>query len=66
MADTKVPVRTETSSAQRAQQWHPFEHFRREMDRLFDDLAGGFLGRTTVRSLGPSSRRKYFRWNARC
>ena len=44
MADTKVPVRTETSSAQRAQQWHPFERFRREMDRLFDDFAGGFWG----------------------
>ena len=66
MADTKVPVRTETSSAQRAQQWHPFEHFRREMDRLFDDLAGGFGGGPLFAPSALRRAEKHFRWNARC
>ncbi len=39
---SKVPVRTEKSSAQLPQQWEPFDHLRREMNRLFDDLTGGF------------------------
>jgi HSP20 family protein len=36
---SKVPVRTEIS--QPPQQWEPFERFRREMERLFNDFAGG-------------------------
>ncbi len=39
---SKVPVRTERSSPQLPQQWQPFELFRREMDRLFDDFSSGF------------------------
>ena len=42
---SKVPVRSETSSSRLPQQWEPFERFRREMDRLFDDFTGGLLGR---------------------
>jgi len=38
----KVPVRTEKSSSQLPQQWQPFEQFRREIDRLFDDFSSGF------------------------
>jgi HSP20 family protein len=43
---SKVPVRSETSSSRLPQQWEPFERFRREMDRLFDDFTGGLLGRS--------------------
>jgi HSP20 family protein len=38
----KVPVKTEKESASALQTWRPFETLRREMDRLFDDLEGGF------------------------
>jgi HSP20 family protein len=41
-SSSKVPVRTEKSSSQLPQQWQPFEQFRREMDRLFDDFSSGF------------------------
>jgi HSP20 family protein len=41
-SSSKVPVRTEKSSPQLPQQWEPFERFRREMDRLFDDFSSGF------------------------
>jgi HSP20 family protein len=41
-SSSKVPVRTEKSSSQLPQQWQPFERFRREMDRLFDDFRSGF------------------------
>ena len=38
-AETKVPVRVETSPAPMAMQaWRPFEGLRREMDRLFEDF----------------------------
>jgi HSP20 family protein len=37
---TKLPVKTEKSSA--PSPWRPFEHLRREIDRLFDDFNGGF------------------------
>ena len=40
---SKVPVRPETSSSRLPQQWEPFERFRREMDRLFDDFTGGTM-----------------------
>ena len=39
----KVPVQSEKSSPRIPQQWEPFERFRREMDRLFDDFTGGLL-----------------------
>ena len=42
MADTtKVPVKTEKSTASMPQVLRPFESLRREVDRLFDDFAGG-------------------------
>ena len=45
MADTptKVPVRTrQQSTVLTPFGRHPFESLRREMDRLFEDFAGGF------------------------
>jgi HSP20 family protein len=39
---TKLPVKTERSSAPSAQPWRPFESLHREIDRLFEDLNGGF------------------------
>jgi len=44
MAETtsKVPVKTEKSSAGLPQAWQPFESLRREVNRLFDDFNGGF------------------------
>jgi HSP20 family protein len=44
---TKLPVQTETKSAERTGApagWPPFEILRREIDRLFDDFNGGFFG----------------------
>jgi len=42
MADTaKVPVKTDKSAASTPQALRPFESLRREVDRLFDDFAGG-------------------------
>ena len=42
MADTtKVPVKTETGSASVPHALRPFESLRREVDRLFEDFAGG-------------------------
>ena len=38
-----MPVQSEKSSPRIPQQWEPFERFRREMDRLFDDFTGGLL-----------------------
>ena len=43
---SKVPVQSEKSSSRLPQQWEPFERFRREIDRLFDDFTGGLLGRS--------------------
>ena len=39
---TKLPVKTEKSTAAAPSPWRPFEHLRREIDRLFDDFNGGF------------------------
>jgi HSP20 family protein len=39
---TKLPVKTEKSAATALSPWRPFEHLRREVDRLFDDFNGGF------------------------
>ena len=42
MADTtKVPVKTETGSASVPHALRPFDSLRREVDRLFEDFAGG-------------------------
>ncbi len=42
MADTtQVPVKTEKGSASMPQVLRPFESLRREVDRLFEDFAGG-------------------------
>jgi len=38
---TKVPVKTEKGSASMPQILRPFESLRREVDRLFEDFAGG-------------------------
>ena len=43
---SKVPVRSETSSSRLPRQWEPFERFRREKDRLFEDFTGGLFGRS--------------------
>lgn len=39
-AESKLPVRREPTSS--LAQWNPFESFRREIDRMFDDFVGGF------------------------
>jgi HSP20 family protein len=39
---TKLPVTRETVSAPALQAWQPFESFRRELDRLFDDFGHSF------------------------
>lgn len=43
-AATKVPVKGEPKAQQASalREWRPFETLRREIDRLFDDLDGGF------------------------
>ena len=49
---TKVPVNTgRTSTAPAPYGWHPFESLRRELDRLFEDFAGGFWRSPSPRSL---------------
>src|SRR6516165_6925220 len=40
-AATKYPVQNETQAGDRPVPWRPFENFRREMDRLFDDFQLG-------------------------
>jgi HSP20 family protein len=42
-------------SSQLLQQWEPFEHFRREMDRLFDDFSSDFW-RGSLFDIGPFRR----------
>jgi HSP20 family protein len=39
MADAKVPVKTEKGSVSVPQAMRPFESLRREVDRLFEDIA---------------------------
>ena len=43
MADNpaKVPGKVERTAPSTLQPWRPFENFRREVDRLFDDFSGG-------------------------
>jgi HSP20 family protein len=43
------------ASSRLPQQWEPFERFRREIDRLFDDFTGGLLGRLSFDPM-PSRR----------
>jgi len=38
---TKVPVKTEKTTAAAPSTWRPFENLRRDIDRLFDDFGGG-------------------------
>ena len=50
MADlTKLPLKTERSSAPSAQTWRPFESLHREIDRLLEDFNSGFW-RSSFRS----------------
>ena len=43
MNDTsKVPVKTEKSATPTSTPWHPFEAFRQEVDRLFEDFGRSF------------------------
>jgi HSP20 family protein len=44
----KLPVRSEPGGS--VSEWRPFELFRREVDRMFDDFMSGF-GRSPFRSL---------------
>jgi HSP20 family protein len=39
---TEVPVTRQTMEPSFTRPWHPFEGFRREIDRLFDDFGLGF------------------------
>jgi hypothetical protein len=50
MADNqaKVPGKVEKMTPSTLQPWRPFESFRREVDRLFDDFSGG-LWRFAIR-----------------
>ena len=60
-AVTKLPVKTTESGKAVAprQTWQPFESLRREIDRLFDDFDGGFLGasRRSIFDVEPFLRR---------
>src|SRR5258706_12657194 len=49
--ETKLPVSQERISEPASQVWQPFEGFRREIDRLFEDFG---------RSFWPPSRRSFF------
>ena len=39
---SKVPVKTEKSATPTSTPWHPFEAFRQEVDRLFEDFGRSF------------------------
>ena len=43
MAETKLPVKTESKKGSVASAWHPLDDLRREVDRLFEDFNGGWL-----------------------
>jgi len=47
---SKVPVKTEKTSAATPQALRPFESLRREVDRLFEDFAGGIWRSPSGRS----------------
>jgi HSP20 family protein len=59
MADdpTKVPGKVEKMTPSTLQPWRPFESFRRDVDRLFDDFAGGTWRSPFGRSLFEPFRR---------
>jgi len=48
-AESKLPVRKEPGGG--LAEWRPFESFRREIDRMFDDFLGSF-GQFPSRPLG--------------
>jgi HSP20 family protein len=50
-AATRLPTRNETQTSDRPAPWRPFESFRREVDRLFDDFQWGSLRSPFGRSL---------------
>jgi HSP20 family protein len=53
-AATKLPVKTEDAKSQQQgalQTWRPFDALRREVDRLFNSVEGGFLSSPFRRSL---------------
>ena len=39
---TKLPIKRDTMEPSAARGWYPFENFRQEIDRLFDDFGMGF------------------------
>ena len=39
---SKVPAKTEKTPSRAPQVWRPFESFRREIDRIFDEFDGGY------------------------
>ena len=52
-AATKLPVKTEASPPQSAKlaEWHPFDSFRNQVDRLFRDFEAGFFQSPFSRSI---------------
>jgi HSP20 family protein len=48
---TKVPVKNEKKTEPGLQVWRPFDAFRREIDRLFEEFEGGFWGLPSRRSM---------------
>ena len=62
---SKVAVQSEKSSSRLPQQWEPFERFRREMDRLFDDFTGGLFGRSLFDPNAPPAYRSGVSHDAR-
>lgn len=59
-AATKLPVKTEASSAtpSRALEWRPFEGLRNQVDRLFRDFESGFLQSPLYRDVDNFWRRE--------
>ena len=53
MAETKLPVKTESKKGSVASAWHPLDDLRREVDRLFERgelrlVAGKTARRVTI------------------
>ena len=51
----KVPAQPGKPTSRVPQQWEPYERFRREVERPFDDFAGGFGGGSLF---APSAHRR--------
>jgi len=64
-AVTKLPVKTETTPAQKvggAQTWHPLRTLQREIDRLFEEIDGDFWRsrfRRSMFDIAPLWRREF-------